>query len=200
MIQRSFRSDHGPGWRRPAAQAVLAPERTPPAARHSWFHGCCVGPNRRYHELFVLALTGCGWLPPDSPPARPVPPDPDAALLADWKITEHVLGEHALISEYDAAAFHGRTVAVTAGGYASPWSGSCDAAHRQHQPRALADLAPELGVARERAGSLGLADPVVEYQLTCGLGGTGRTPPLTIYLASAHALTCWSGVCYVLVR
>jgi hypothetical protein len=166
--------------------------------RDSWFHGRRVGPNRRYHELLVIVVTGCGWLPPDSPPAKPVPPDPDAALFHDWKITEHVLGPRALISEYDAAAFHGRTVALSATGYSSPWSGSCDDAHREHHPRTLADVTTELGLARDRAARLGLADPIVEYQLTCGLANTGRTPPLTLYVGGAHALTCWSGVCYVL--
>lgn len=148
----------------------------------------------------MIALAGCGWLPPDSPPAKPVPPDPEAALLGGWTITDHVLGPRALISEYDAAEFHGRTVAISATGYASPWSGGCDDAARQHQPRAVAELATELGLARDRAASLGLADPIVEYQLTCGLAGTGRMPPLTLYVGGAHALTCWSGVCYVLTR
>ena len=157
-------------------------------------------PNRRCRELFFIALTGCGWLPPDSPPAKPAPPDPDAALLHDWQVTGHVLGRHPLISEADAAGFHDRAIAISAGGYASPWSGSCDDAGRQKQPRLLADIAVELGLARDRAASLGLADPIVEYQLTCGLAGTGRMPPLTLYVGGAHALTCWSGVCYVLTR
>jgi hypothetical protein len=29
---------------------------------------------------------------------------------------------------------------------------------------------------------------------------TNRTPALTLYLAGPHALTCWSGVCYLLAR
>jgi hypothetical protein len=172
--------------------------------RDPWSHGDRVGPYRRHRALLLitvlLAPGGCGWLPPDSSPARPVPPDPDAALVHDWKVTEHALGARALISDYDAAAFHGRTVEITATGYASPWSGSCDDAHRQRQARTLAEVLAELGIARDRTGSLGLADPVAQYQLTCGLGGTGRTPPLTVYLAGEHALTCWSGVCYVLAR
>lgn len=148
----------------------------------------------------MIGLAGCGWLPPDSPPAAPALPDPDVALLHDWKITGHVLGPRALISDYDAAEFHGRTVAIAAGHYASPWSGSCDDAARKHKPRELAGLAAELGFARDRAAGFGLAAPIVEYDLACGLGGTGRTPPLTVYVGGAHALTCWSGVCYLLVR
>lgn len=147
----------------------------------------------------MIALAGCGWLPPDSPPAKPVPPDPDAELFHDWKVTEHVLGPRALISDYDAAAFHGRTVAISATSYASPWSGSCDDAHRQKRPRTLAEVATELELARDRVASTGLADPIVEYQLMCGLG-TSRTPALTLYVSGAHGLTCWGGVCYALTR
>lgn len=159
-----------------------------------------VGPPRCCRVLLVIALAGCSWLPPDSPPARPVPPDPDAALLGGWTITGHVLGPRALISAYDAAAFHGRPVAISATGYASPWSGSCDDATRQHQPRTLAEIVAELELDRDRGADLGLADPVVEYRLACGIGGTGRAPPLTCYVSGAHALTCWSGVCYTLAR
>jgi len=148
----------------------------------------------------MIALAGCGWLPPDSPPAQPVPPDPDAALFHDWKVTEHVLGPRALISESDAAAFHGRSVAISATSYASPWSGGCDDAHRQKRSRTLADVTTELGIARDRTATLGLADPVIEYQLTCGLGGTSRTPPLILYVSGTHGLTCGGGVCYALTR
>jgi hypothetical protein len=165
-----------------------------------------VAPTRRTRELlfvviFVgIASTGCGWLPPDSPPAKPTPPDPDAAVLHDWTVTGHLLGPRALLSETDAAAFDGRTIAVTTTTYSSPWSGSCDEAGRQKQARALTDLTTELGVARDRVASLGLGDPLVEYRLSCGPGGTGRAPPLTLYVAGAHALTCWSGVCYALAH
>jgi hypothetical protein len=165
--------------------------------------------HRRFRELLLFSLIGalfaCGWLPPDSPPAKPVAPDPDTPLFHDWKITGHVLGADALISELDAAGFHGRTVAVSATGYASPWSGSCDNAHRQKEPRRLAELADQLKLPRDRAASLALGEPIVEYQLSCagrpgGVAGNGRTPPLTCYVAGDHAVTCWSGVCYLLAR
>lgn len=154
------------------------------------------------------ALTGCGWLPPDSPPAKPVAPDPDTPLFHDWKITGHVLSPDALISELDAAEFHGRTVAVSATGYASPWSGNCDNAHRQKQSRSLGEIADQLRLPRDRAAALELGEPgapIVEYQLSCNpspgrAAGTGRTPPVTCYVAGDHAVTCWSGVCYLLAR
>ncbi len=140
-------------------------------------------------------LSGCGWLPPDTPPTPPPPPDPDAAVLHDWKVTGHVLGARALISDPDGAGFHDRTVSVTRTGYASPWSGRCDEARRGRQPRALAEIAAAHDIAADRAA--GLAGPIVEYQLQCA---TNRSPALTVYVAGSHALTCWSGVCYLLAR
>jgi hypothetical protein len=145
----------------------------------------------------LLLLSGCGWLPPDTPPARPPPPDPDAALFHDWKVAGHILGARALISDADGAGFHARTVSVTRAGYASPWSGTCDEARHAREPRALADIAAAHAIADDRAAGLGLAGAIVEYQLQCA---TSRAPGLTVYVAGSHAVTCWSGVCYLLVR
>jgi hypothetical protein len=163
-----------------------------------------VAPTHRSRDLLALcavcaglAPAGCGWLPPDTPPARPAPPDPDAGLFHDWKVAGHVLGARALISESDGAGFHDRTVSVTATGYSSPWSGRCDDARRDKQPRALAEIAAAHGIAADRAAHLGLAEPIVEYQLLCA---TPRTPALTVDVAGPHAVTCWSGVCYLLAR
>ena len=145
----------------------------------------------------ILSLAGCGWLPPDTPPAHPTPPDPVAALFHAWKITGHLLGARALISDLDGAGFHDRTVSVTHASYASPWSGSCAEARRSHAPRALAEIAAAHDLAADRAAGLGLAGAIVEYQLQCA---TSRTPALTVYVAGSRAVTCWSGVCYLLER
>jgi hypothetical protein len=145
----------------------------------------------------ALAAIGCGWLPPDSPPARPAPPDPDAEVLHDWKVAGHVLGPRALISDADAAGFHGRAVAISATGYSSPWSGHCDDVRRERRPRVLTELTAELALAPDRAADLGLVDPIVEYRVSCT---TGRSPTLTCYVGGGHALTCWGGVCYLLTR
>ena len=145
-----------------------------------------------------IAIAGCGWLPPDSPPpAAPAAPDPDAALFHDWRVAGHVLGPRALISDADSAGFHDRTVAVTAGSYSSPWSGRCEDARRERQPRALSEVAAAHELDRERTSRLGLDGAIVEYRLLCT---TNRTPALTLYLAGPHAVTCWSGVCYLLAR
>lgn len=154
-------------------------------------------PCRDLLAVALLVLSGCGWLPPDTPPARPPPPDPDAAVLHDWKVAGHVLGARALISDADGAGFHDRTVSVTPTGYASPWSGRCDEALRGRQPRALAEVAAAHDIAADRARGLGLAGPIVEYQLQCA---TNRTPALIVYVAGNRALTCWGGVCYLLAR
>jgi len=145
--------------------------------------------------LTVVVASGCSWLPPDAPPPRPLPPDPDASLFHDWTIAGHVLGARALISDLDSAAFHDRKVSITSAGYASPWSGNCTEARRDKQPRLLAEItaAHSLGAASD----LGLSEPIAEYLLVCL---AGRTPPLTIYVAGSRALTCWSGVCYRLAR
>lgn len=147
--------------------------------------------------MALLALSSCSWLPPDTPPARPPPLDPDAAVFHDWKVAGHVLGARALISDLDGAGFHDRTISITPTRYTSPWSGHCDEARRDRQPRALAEVAAAHDIAADRAAGLGLAGPIVEYQLQCA---TMRTPALTVYVAGSHALTCWSGVCYLLAR
>ena len=139
-------------------------------------------------------LTGCGWLPPDSPTQPAAPPDPDAPVLHDWRVTGHVLGTRALISDLDAAGFHARHVTISPAGYTSPWSGTCDQSNRQRTTRPLAELAAEHDVP---APALGLADPITEYRLSCV---TGTAPGLTLYVAGPRAVTCFAGVCYQLAR
>jgi len=46
---------------------------------------------------------------------------------------------------------------------------------------------------------LGFTDPLFEYRLACQ-DPDRRTPALTLYVSNAHALTCFGGVCYVLVH
>ena len=146
----------------------------------------------------TAAITACSWLPPDSPPAKRVPPDPDAPLLHTWRVGDHILGSRALISDADATGFRDRTVGITATGYSSPWSGACDdARHGDRQPRTAAEVATAHDIAATQAASLGLGEPIVEYQLSCA---SNRTPALTLYVAGNRAVTCWSGVCYLLAR
>lgn len=150
---------------------------------------------RRSFALLASAVaSGCGWLPPDSPATAPAPSDPDAPALHAWKVTGHVLGARALVSDLDAAGFHGRGVTLGPAAYSSPWSGSCDQANRQRATRRAAELATELELP---PGSLGLADPVTEYRLSCA---TGSAPGLQLYVSGDRAATCFAGVCYLLAH
>ena len=178
--------------------SIGADRRTvaPTAVHDPWSHSHVTLAQRCCDLLVLSALTvGCGWLPPDHPAARPAPPDPDAAVFHGWKVTGQVLGPRALISEADAAEFRDRTVEVNAIGYSAPWSGACGEARREKQPRALTEVAAAHEL--DRAANLGLVEPIVEYQLLCI---ANRTPPLILYVAGPHAVTCWSGVCYLLGR
>ena len=144
-----------------------------------------------------LLVAGCGLPPADRPAVAPVPPAPDAALFHDWKITGHVLGAHALISNDDAAELHGRSVVISDTSYVSPWSGRCEEAGRQNTTRVAAEIAIEHDISASRADSLGLGASVVEYRMTCA---AGSAPGLTLYLGGAHAVACFTGVCYLLGR
>jgi hypothetical protein len=144
-----------------------------------------------------MLVGGCGWLPADRPAVPPTPPAPDAALFHDWKVTGHVLGARALISDYDAAEFDGRSVVISDTSYVSPWSGSCGQAGRQKTTRVAAEIAIEHDIAASHADRLGLGPSIVEYRITCA---TGSAPGLTLYLGGAHAVTCFTGVCYLLGR
>lgn len=145
--------------------------------------------------LLWILVSGCGVLPPDAPSQPTAPADPDAAVLHDWKVAGHVLGSRALISDLDAAGFHGRRVAIAPGGYVSPWSGTCEQSNRQKSARTLAEVTHDHDLAP--GVSLQLADPIVEFRLSCV---TGAAPGMILYVAGAHAVTCFAGVCYLLAR
>jgi hypothetical protein len=147
-------------------------------------------------------LTGCGWLPADTPVEKPAPVDPDVALFVHaWKIGGHVLAVSTSMSDADATALHGRTIRVGTNTYSSPWHGTCEAAGRQRRKTTLSQLTDELDInarARKRLRELGLTDPLFEFKFYCADGG--QTPSLTMFVGDERALTCWNGVCYVLAR
>ena len=147
----------------------------------------------------ALAASGCGWLPADAPPRRPTA-DPDvAAIVHTWRVDAHLLASRTTMSDADAARIHGRTVAVGATGYTTPWHGTCEESGRIRRERPLAEVAAELQIDRARTAALGIADPVFEYKLSCA-DLEKRAPSLTLYVAASRALTCFGGVCYVLAR
>jgi len=148
--------------------------------------------------LAVVAVPGC--LPPDAPPPQAPAADPDTtALLHAWRVEAHLLTRNTPLTDADAARLHGRTVSIDGTGYSSPWQGTCEEAGRTERRRRLAEVAAELKLDRARVLQLGFADPLVEYRLSC-LDAVHRAPSLTLYIANARALTCFSGACYVLVH
>jgi hypothetical protein len=139
--------------------------------------------------LLVL-VASCGWLPPDSPPQTPAPPDP---LVHTWIVEDHVLAGNASVGDDDARAMHGRKLTVTASGYDAPFTGACDDAVRERHDRALDLLGAD---AHSAAIRFGLPGPVTEYTLSCPRNH--RTVVLTIYVSGNRAMTCFGGACYAL--
>jgi len=142
-------------------------------------------------RALVVFVMACAQ---DPPIAAVAPTDP---IVGHWTIIDHVLAPNADVGENDAFTLHDRVVEITAGGYTTPWHGTCGEAGRQLTPQLVADL--------EQIHNLGpvgqhfqLKPDVVEYVLTCV--DNKRSPPLTIYLAGEHTMTCWNGACYLLAR
>jgi hypothetical protein len=157
--------------------------------------------SRELVVIVVAGVAGCGLLPADTPAEKPAPVDPDIAILAHaWKIGGHVLASHTAMTEADARSLHGRTIHIRDGAYSSPWHGSCEESARVRRRTTLGDVTSELDIdvrARDRLKKLGVDDSLVEFKLQC----TKReTPELTVFVGGAHAMTCWTGVCYVLAR
>ena len=151
-------------------------------------------------SLFAPALAlAAGCLPPDPAPQAPAIDPETAELVHAWRVDAHLLARNASLTDADAARQHGREVSVSRAGYTTPWHGTCEESGRVRRQRPLAEVAAELMLDRPRVLALGLADPLVEYRLSC-LDPIRRAPALTLYVASARALTCHGGVCYVLAR
>ncbi|HEY4242022.1 MAG TPA: hypothetical protein VGM88_19515 [Kofleriaceae bacterium] len=143
----------------------------------------------------LISLAACTPKPGPAAPAGPVAPTA-ADSIAHWKVAGHALSAHALVTETDALAWHGRAVEVTATSYQSPWSGTCDEYGTATHPRALADATASADIPLAAATGAGLTDPLLEVRLSCN---ASRTPALTLFVApDHHAMTCWSGACYFL--
>ncbi len=147
----------------------------------------------------AFAATSSGCLPPDAPPQAPAVDPELAELVHAWRVDAHLLAKNASLTDADAARQHGREVSVSKAGYTTPWHGTCEESGRARRERPLAEVTAQLAIDRPRALQLGLADPLVEYRLSC-LDPVRRAPTLTLYIASTRALTCFGGACYVLAR
>jgi hypothetical protein len=154
-------------------------------------------------DVFRLALVAslAACLPPDKvdgPNAAAT--DPDVAAIAHpWIVENHILGGTTTLTDGDAMRMHGRKVDISATGYKTPFQGTCDGADRDKRTRTFDDVGTDVDLGGERrmtAIRFGMTKTVTEYRLTCK--SNPRTPPLTIYVAARRAMTCFSGVCYLL--
>jgi hypothetical protein len=163
------------------------------------FHAHALAPVLALAAGSAAAASSSGCLPPDAPPRTPSA-DPEAAeLVHAWRVDAHLLGKHTPMTDADAARHHGHTVSIGETGYATPWHGTCEESGSLRRQRLLAEVTTELAIARRRVLQLGFTDPLVEYRLSCN-DPVRHAPALTLYVANARALTCFGGVCYVLVR
>jgi hypothetical protein len=148
--------------------------------------------------VLVLALSSC--LPPDKVAQPPAPPvDPSVAYARTWLVENHILAGNATLTEGDAILMHGRKVEATATSYRSPFQGSCDGATVDQRTRTFDDVAAEVDLAGDRrttAKNFGMTPNVTEYRLACTVNN--RTPPLVLFIAGQRAMTCFSGVCYLM--
>jgi len=142
----------------------------------------------------ALAVLWAGCLPPDGPTTPPPAVDP---IAHTWNVMDHVMTAKAAIGDADAREMHGRVVTITASGYTSPWQGRCEDASRTHREVMLLDvtLMLDLDTQGRSAARLGLADKVIEWRLD---RGDMRSPPITLWVAGARAMTCSNGICYLL--
>jgi len=148
----------------------------------------------------LVVIAAC--LPPDkaAPAAPPTPGEVEAATFAHpWVVENHILAGNATLTEGDAILMHGRKVEVTASSYRSPFQGSCDGAAYEQRARSFDDVAAEVDLAGDRrktAASFGIEKTVTEYRMRCTVNT--RTPPLVLFISGKRAMTCFSGVCYLL--
>ena len=156
----------------------------------------------------VVAIAACGGHAKsvDEPVASR---DPELAALATaWTIENHIITPKSDLSDADAADWHGRAVAISVrAGYQTPFQGNCKDASYTKRRRILTEVALDedlAGESRHVPERFGLASSVTEFKFICrDVKEDGRptlTPILTIYQAGDRAMTCFSGVCYLLTR
>lgn len=130
---------------------------------------------------------------------EPAAPKSDVDLLTfTWLVSGHEMGTKSSLSEDDALGTYGREVVIGAG-YTTPWHGTCEQAKRENTPASLVEVTADVDISpagRARVKKFGLQERLVEYRLTCQYKAT--TLPLTIWTTGNRAMTCFSGVCYLL--
>ncbi len=132
---------------------------------------------------------------------KPPPPVAEGAVTVThpWVIENHIIAGNSSMTEGDAILMHGRTIEITASSYRSPFQGGCDSSTTDQRTRSFEDVAAEVDLAGERrttAKNFGMTATVTEYRLACT--SSTRTPPLVMFVAGKRAMTCFSGICYLL--
>jgi hypothetical protein len=159
---------------------------------------------------FALTLTACG-AHARGPSREAAPSDPDLLALAHaWTIENHVVTPKSDLADADAAEWHGRKLAITAAGaigYTTPFQGACKDASYTKRTRALVEVAADVDLADDERFvpvHFGLPAQVLEFDFLCNDrregGRPALVPILTIYEGGNRAMTCFSGVCYLLAR
>jgi len=157
---------------------------------------------REYALLIVLGVAGC------SSSAKPATKQKTAADVAPeanilnrtWIVDKHIMVKGSSVDIADAKGFHGRTVEITAQGFASPWQGDCASASRSLERRDLPAIIEELGIKPSDEPVLtkfGFTELVSEFRLQCT--DREKAPPFLIYLSNDKAMTCYGGACYLLI-
>ncbi len=158
--------------------------------------------------MIVVAACGGKGKSADRPHREP---DPELdQLAASWTIDNHIITPKSYLADTDAAEWHGRIVAITANaaaGYQTPFQGNCKDASYTKRHRVLAEVAADedlAGDSRLVPERFGLPSSLTEFKFVCNDrredGRLTLTPILTIYQGGEHAMTCFSGVCYLLTR
>jgi hypothetical protein len=165
---------------------------------------------RQLSFLLVVSIAACGSRGKGADEAS-APPDPDLNQLASaWTIENHIVTPRSYITDGDAAEWHGRTVAITTKkgtGYATPFQGNCKDASYSKRKRMFSDVATDedlSGDSRFVPTRFGLPASLLEFKFVCSDrredGRPTQTPILTLYQGGDRAMTCFSGVCYLLAR
>jgi hypothetical protein len=158
---------------------------------------------RRTLVVFLVACGARGGGSPGDPP-----PDPELRAIAHrWTIENHIVTPKSYLADSDAQEWHGHKVAVTNTGYATPFQGACKTASFTKRQRPMSEVAADedlAGDSRQIPLRYGLPGSVVEFKSVCSArredGKLTLTPILTIYVGAEHAMTCFSGVCYLMAK
>ncbi len=156
--------------------------------------------------LLLFAVGACGARGGASAGDRPA----DPALLAiahGWTIENHIVTPRSYLADSDANEWHGHKVSITSTGYATPFQGACKTASYEKRVRTLSEVAADVDLAgdsRQIPVRFGLPASVTEFKFVCSDrredGRLTLVPILTIYVGKDRAMTCFSGVCYLLTK